>query len=178
MARKPKALSMQPERPRAKNVSVLARIIVVDNEAMIPAIVAGNNTQNSIVAWDRRSNDPVQIRIKQEFESRVKWNAIIQFHNALNDLVLSGNRACLSCYNPHMSKIVLDQRSSVALPPEALDALGVEAGAELELEIVGRALVVRSLEEARRSRKFMNAFDSVLARRRTAYEELAKGPGE
>jgi hypothetical protein len=42
---------------------------VVDDEDMIPAIVAGNNTQNSIVAWDRRSNDPVQIRIKQEFES-------------------------------------------------------------------------------------------------------------
>ena len=77
-----------------------------------------------------------------------------------------------------MSKIVLDQQSSVALPPEALDALGVEAGAELEVEIVGRALVVRSVEEARRSRKFMTAFDSVLARRRTAYEELAKGPAE
>lgn len=54
----------------AKNVSVLARVIVVDDEAMIPLIVAGNNTQNSIVAWDRRSNDPVQVRIKQEFESR------------------------------------------------------------------------------------------------------------
>ena len=77
-----------------------------------------------------------------------------------------------------MSKIVIDQRSSVALPPEALDALGVEAGAELEVEIVGRALVVRSVEEARRSRQFMNAFDSILAKRRTSYEELAKGPGE
>jgi hypothetical protein len=53
----------------AKNVSVVARIIVVEDEGMIPAIVAGNNTQNSIVAWDRRSNDPVQVRIKKEFES-------------------------------------------------------------------------------------------------------------
>lgn len=77
-----------------------------------------------------------------------------------------------------MSKIVIDQRSSVALPPEALDALGVEAGAELEVEIVGRALVVRSVEEARRAREFMHAFDSILAKRRTAYAELAKGPGE
>jgi hypothetical protein len=51
----------------AKNVSVVARIIVVDDEKMIPRIVAGNNTQNSIVAWDRRSNDPVQVRIKKEF---------------------------------------------------------------------------------------------------------------
>ncbi|MGB9407156.1 MAG: AIPR family protein [Terracidiphilus sp.] len=52
----------------AKNVCVLARIITVDNPTMIPAIVAGNNTQNSIVAWDRRSNDAVQKRIKQEFQ--------------------------------------------------------------------------------------------------------------
>jgi hypothetical protein len=54
----------------AKKVSVAARIIVVDDEKMIPLIVAGNNTQNSIVAWDRRSNDAVQVRIKQEFESK------------------------------------------------------------------------------------------------------------
>jgi AIPR protein len=53
----------------AKNVSVLARIITVDNPEMISSIVAGNNTQNSIVAWDRRSNDAVQKRIKQEFQS-------------------------------------------------------------------------------------------------------------
>ena len=77
-----------------------------------------------------------------------------------------------------MSKIVttIDQRSSVVLPPEAIEALGVEAGAELEVEIVGRALVVRPVEEARRSRDFMSAFESILSKRRTAYEELAKGP--
>ena len=55
-----------------------------------------------------------------------------------------------------MSKIILDQNSSVVLPPEALDALGIEAGAELEVEIVGRALVVRSVEEARRSADFIS----------------------
>jgi hypothetical protein len=54
----------------AKNVSVLARVITLDNPGMIPALVSGNNTQNSIVAWDRRSNDATQIRIKQEFLSR------------------------------------------------------------------------------------------------------------
>lgn len=36
---------------------------------MIPTIVAGNNTQNSIIAWDRRSNDRVQVRIEKEFTS-------------------------------------------------------------------------------------------------------------
>jgi AIPR protein len=55
----------------AKNVSVLARVITVNQpNEMIPAIVTGNNTQNSIVAWDRRSNDPIQIRIKEEFQYR------------------------------------------------------------------------------------------------------------
>ena len=70
----------------------------------------------------------------------------------------------------------IDERSSLALPSEALNALGVEAGAELDVEIVGRAVVVRSLEEAERSRDFLNAFESILSRRRGAYEELAKGP--
>jgi|ERR1700752_733202 len=97
-------------------------------------------------------------------------------------LIISGVVFMLSssCYNPRMSKTVttLDQHSSVALPPEALDALGVEAGAELELEIVGRALVVRSVEEASRSREFMNAFESILSRRRAAYKDLAKGPDQ
>ena len=72
----------------------------------------------------------------------------------------------------------IDQGSSVELPPEALKALGVEAGAELDLEIVGRALVVRSVQEAQRSREFANAFESILTRRRSAYEELAKGPDQ
>jgi len=58
-----------------------------------------------------------------------------------------------SCYNLHMSKTVTTvDHSSVALAPEALDALGVQDGAQLEVEIVGRALVVRSVEDARRSR--------------------------
>ena len=66
-----------------------------------------------------------------------------------------------------MSKTVttIDQHSSIALSPEALDALGVEVGAELEVEIVGRALVIRSVDEARRSGEFMSAFESILSRR-------------
>ena len=49
-------------------------------------------------------------------------------------------------YNLLMSKtvITIDQLASVTLPREALDALG---GAELEVEIVGRALVVRPVEK-------------------------------
>ena len=57
-------------RDHAKNTSVLARVVVVDDHTMIPRIVAANNTQNAIVAWDRRSNDPVQIRLGQEFNAK------------------------------------------------------------------------------------------------------------
>ncbi len=77
-----------------------------------------------------------------------------------------------------MSKRIttIDEASSVLLPPEAVEALGVEAGSELDIEIVGKALVVRSLEEAQRSRGFADVFESVLKRRREAYEQLARGP--
>ena len=57
-------------RDHAMETNVLARIIVVDDPAMIPRIVAANNTQNAIVAWDRRSRDPVQIRLGQEFKAK------------------------------------------------------------------------------------------------------------
>jgi len=77
-----------------------------------------------------------------------------------------------------MSKRIstLDDAASVSLPPEAVDALGVRAGDELDIEIVGRALVVRSVDEARRSREFADIFESVLKKRRRAYEQLAEGP--
>ena len=70
----------------------------------------------------------------------------------------------------------IDKAASIALPPEAVEALGVKAGAELDVEIVGRALVVRTVEEARRSRKFIEIFEAILTRRRKAYEQLAEGP--
>jgi len=74
--------------------------------------------------------------------------------------------------------ITIDEAASVLLPREAVDALGVKAGEELDVEIVGRAIVVRSVEEASRSREFIDIFESILKRRRSAYEQLAKGPNE
>lgn len=70
----------------------------------------------------------------------------------------------------------IDDGTSLTLPPEAVDALGVEAGAQLDVEIVGRAVVVRSIEEAQRSRGFIDAFEAILSRRRKAYQQLAEGP--
>lgn len=77
-----------------------------------------------------------------------------------------------------MSKTTIDQGSSLSLPHEALEALGVEDGAEVELEVVGSAVIVRSVEEAQRSREFFSAFESILTKRRAAYQELAKGPDQ
>ncbi len=62
----------------------------------------------------------------------------------------------------------IDEAASVLLPREAVDALGVKAGEELDVEIVGRAIVVRSVEEASRSREFIDTFESILKRRRSA----------
>jgi len=66
---------------------------------------------------------------------------------------------------------------SVPLSPEAIDALGVSTGDELDIEIVGRALVIRSASEAQRSRSFTDLFESILQKRRQAYDQLAEGPG-
>ena len=57
-------------REHAESLSVVARIVVVDDQSMIPSIVAANNTQNAIVAWDRRSNDAVQMRLGKEFDAK------------------------------------------------------------------------------------------------------------
>ena len=77
-----------------------------------------------------------------------------------------------------MSKRIttIDEASLLALPAEALDALGVKPGEDLDIEVIGRAVVVRSVEEARRSRDFLESFESILHSRRRAYEKLAEGP--
>ena len=75
-----------------------------------------------------------------------------------------------------MSKTTTIDQHSVTLPPEALEALGVSDGSEVDVEVIGRAVVVRSVDEAQRSREFTSAFESILTKRRNAYQELAKGP--
>jgi len=70
----------------------------------------------------------------------------------------------------------IDDAASISLPPEAVRALGVKPGKELDVEVVGRAVVVRSVEDARRSRNFLDLFESIMQRRRKAYEKLAEDP--
>jgi putative addiction module antidote len=65
--------------------------------------------------------------------------------------------------------------STVVVPKEVLDMMGVKAGDEIDLSVVDRTLIVRSLDEAERARKIDDITDAVFERRKSAYEELAKG---
>ncbi len=65
--------------------------------------------------------------------------------------------------------------STVVLPKEVLDMMGVKAGDEIDLSVVDRTLIVRSLDEVERARKIDDKTDAVFERRKSAYEELAKG---
>ena len=77
-----------------------------------------------------------------------------------------------------MSKRIttIDDGASLVLPPEAIDALGVKPGEQVDVKVIGRAVVVRSVEEARRSSNFLKSFETILQRRRKAYDKLAEGP--
>ena len=68
-----------------------------------------------------------------------------------------------------------EDSSTVVLPKEVLDMMGVKEGDEIDLSVVDRTLIVRPLDEAERARKIDAATKAVLERRESAYEELAKG---
>lgn len=65
--------------------------------------------------------------------------------------------------------------AAILLPQEVLDQLGINAGDEVDLSVVGRTLILRPLEEAERARKIEQVTDTVFQRRKSAYEQLAKG---
>ncbi len=76
-----------------------------------------------------------------------------------------------------MSKqsITIDEETRLNLPPEAIEALGVQPSDEVNIEVIGRAVVVRSVAEAARAGDFSKSFESILQRRRSAYDQLAEG---
>jgi antitoxin component of MazEF toxin-antitoxin module len=65
--------------------------------------------------------------------------------------------------------------ATLLLPQEMLDMMGVNDGDEIDVSIVDRTLILRSLDEAERAQKIGAATESVFEHRRSAYEELAKG---
>lgn len=67
-----------------------------------------------------------------------------------------------------------ENQTTLLLPQELLNTLGVDAGDEIDVSVVDRTLILRSVEEAERAQKIEAATKSVFNRRKTAYEELAK----
>jgi len=65
--------------------------------------------------------------------------------------------------------------STLQLPREILDEMGVADGDEVDVSIVDRTVVLMRIDEVARAEKLARATQSVLKRRKQAYEELAKG---
>lgn len=72
--------------------------------------------------------------------------------------------------------LTLGDPAELVISPEILKLIGVGAGDKIEIAVSGRAVVVRSLEEAERSRKIATARRDIFDRRREAYLKLAEGP--
>lgn len=68
-----------------------------------------------------------------------------------------------------------EDSSAILLPQEVLDQLGINAGDEVDLSVVDRTLILRPLDEVERARKIEDAINTVFERRKSAYEQLAKG---
>ena len=77
-----------------------------------------------------------------------------------------------------MSKqvITLENPSSIPLTKEIIEALGLNAGVKISLEVIGPMLIIRSVEETQQTEQFAQTFQSVLKHRKSAYEQLAQGP--
>jgi antitoxin component of MazEF toxin-antitoxin module len=69
--------------------------------------------------------------------------------------------------------ITVDNSLSVCIPQEIVEALGFTPGSQINLEVVGHTLIIRSATEANRTEEFIQTFQSILERRKSAYEELA-----
>ncbi len=75
----------------------------------------------------------------------------------------------------HKRITVAEDSSMVVVPKEVLEMMGVEAGDEIDLSVVDRTLILRPLDEVERAQKFDAVTKAVFERRKSAYEELAKG---
>ncbi|MGA9997764.1 MAG: AbrB/MazE/SpoVT family DNA-binding domain-containing protein [Pyrinomonadaceae bacterium] len=68
-----------------------------------------------------------------------------------------------------------EDSAALTLPQEILDMIGVNDGDEVDVSVVDRTLILRPLDEAERAQKIEATTREVFERRRSAYEELAKG---
>lgn len=71
--------------------------------------------------------------------------------------------------------IASENPTTLLLPQEILDVMGVGDGDEVDVSVVNRTLILRPLDEVERAQKIEAATETVFERRQSAYEELAKG---
>lgn len=70
-----------------KEIKVLCRVIKCSDASLIPKIIKTNNTQNAITSWDVYSNDPIQISLKEKFNSYGKQYSLKRgFDVSVDDL--------------------------------------------------------------------------------------------
>ena len=70
---------------------------------------------------------------------------------------------------------VSENPSTLLLPQDILDEMGVVDGDEVDVSIVDRTVILTRLDEVDRAQKLGTATKSVFEQRKQAYEELAKG---
>lgn len=68
-----------------------------------------------------------------------------------------------------------DNSIAVIFPAETLRSLGISPGDEIDVTATENALILRSVEEAERRRKFQAATEKVFDRWDKVFVELAKG---
>jgi putative addiction module antidote len=71
--------------------------------------------------------------------------------------------------------ITPDNLVAVILPPETLESLGINAGDEVDVTTTDKAVILRSVAEAERSRSIQFATEKVFNRWDKVFTELAKG---
>ncbi len=69
----------------------------------------------------------------------------------------------------------IEGSAALLLSPEILRALGISIGDEVDIALVDRMLIVRPLDEVERARRINEITQALLVRRKSAYEQLAKG---
>jgi len=73
-------------------------------------------------------------------------------------------------------RITVSENSwNLPLPQELLDAMGIGDGDEVDVSVVDRTVILRPLDDAEGARTIEDVTKSVFERRKSAYEELAKG---
>lgn len=77
--------------------------------------------------------------------------------------------------SPRKKLAALGDSAAIILTHDLLELLRLEIGQEVELSVVGRTLVVRSVQEAERAGMLRPAADKVFERRRGLLVKLAGG---